>query len=438
MTKKEAIQKRRKDILEELRCSDQEHPIPLADLMERYDASRRTIYDDIKALQDSGYNVETLSKKGFYLSKEKKEEESGADDTPTTEYAYTRKGLYRKSGVESFMDVMLMITIQLSEKPLTIEEIIPLYERTCSYDQDDSDSITLAVTRKVKLLTDQGYLVEENGRYETSLSAPVYLPLTEGQIEELNDLILLYGQDVAHAKILEGIATQLRAVYEGGMLGEDRKYSGIGLHRIRSDEVQKEVEMINRYAYDRRQLALSYEGRGAVRIELPHFSTGLLIYASDKDRLYLIGENSSEEEELRVFILDVAKILEIKETDQENAVFQSERYMRIYREMMVVDLDPPEQVRIAVAAGNPNLLRKFERHVKVRNEGLPKGQEQAAFEAEEDRYIYSDTVRGLSELSRFLRQYGMSITVLEPEGLKEKMLFTAKRALERYEVSDNG
>ena len=55
MTKKEQIQKRRQEILVMLRASDREHPVPLVQLMEQFDASRRTIYDDIKALQESGF-----------------------------------------------------------------------------------------------------------------------------------------------------------------------------------------------------------------------------------------------------------------------------------------------------------------------------------------------------------------------------------------------
>ena len=417
MTKKEQIQSRRQEILTLLRASDREHPVPLADLMERFDASRRTIYDDIKALQESGYGVETVQKKGFFLTREAAKQEAG---------------LYRKSRVESIQDVMLMITIQLANRPLTPEGILPLYERTCSYDSEDPGSFRVALARKLKLLSEQGYLVEEAGRYTISLTAPVYLPLTERQIEELNDLILFYGQDVSHAKTLAGIANQLRAVYEGGMLEEERKYSGIGLHRIRSDEVQKAVERINRFPYDRKKLALSYEGRRGDSMELTAFSTGLLVYTADKDRLYLIGEEQGQNG--RIFILDVSKIKDLKETDRENEVFQSEDYMKMFREMLVVDTDPPEQVRVAISGGNPNLIRKFERHVRVRNEGLEEGREQAHLTKENEDYIYSDTVRGTAELARFLRQYGRSVTVLGPESLKEKMLFTANRALERYDA----
>ena len=464
MTKKEAIQARRQDILLLLQKTDREHPIPLADLMEKYDASRRTIYDDIKALQESGYVVETLSKKGFYMPGEgeavkadtaKDPEKTGtrpASDTGSVEYAYRRKGLYRKSRVESFQDVMLMIMIQLSDKPMTMDEIISGYDRICSYDSEDPATISVAVTRKIGQLLEQGYLVEEDGRYKTSLSAPVYLRLTEEQIEDLNDLILLYGQDVAHARTLQGIAEQLRVVYEGGMLGEDQKYSGIGLHRIRSDMTQSEVDLINRYPYDRKLLTLSYEGRGGDRSEIFGFATGLLIYASDKDRLYLLGKCRGMRplepekqgtapisiDENTCLVLDVARILEISETEEKNPDFQSEEYMEMFRQMLVVDVNPPEKVRVEVEAGSRNLIRKFERHVRTRNEGYTEGRGCASLEKADDKYIYTDTVRGLEELARFLRQYGRSVTVLEPQALRDKMVFTAERALERYGVKENG
>ena len=421
MTKKEQIQKRSQEILELLRASDQEHPVPLTALMERFDASRRTIYDDIKALQESGFAVETLQKKGFFLAGETKQEE---------------QALYRKSRVESLLDVMLMITIQLSEKPLTIDEILPLYARVCSYDAEDAGSLKSALVRKLRLLQAQGYLVEEDGRYGISLTAPVYLMLTERQIEELNDLILFYGQDVAHAKTLEGIAEQLRAVYEGGMLTEDRKYSGIGLHRIRGDEAQKAVERINRYPYDRKCLDLTYEVRDGELMHFPCFRTGLLIYTADKDRLYILGTQQGEEDGF-IRILNVGKIREVRETEEKNEDFQSEAYMQMFHEMLVVDADPPEQVEVEISAGNPNLIRKFERHVRERNEGRETGETPARLVKKDENYIYTDTVRGIGELARFLRQYGWSVRVLGPESLKEKMLFTANRALERYGVLEN-
>ena len=450
MTKKEEIQARRQEILRLLRGSDREHPIALSELMERYNASRRTIYDDIKALQDSGYAVENVSRKGFYLPDVGHTGIGGTEhsDAETVEYAYRRKGLYRKSRVESFQEVMLMITIQLSREPMSLEEIVEAYGRICSYDSGNASALSSAVGRKVGQLVEQGYLVEEAGRYETSLSAPVYLRLTEKQIEDLNDLILLYGQDVAHAKTLAGIAEQLRAVYEGGMLGEEGKSYGIGLHRIRSDETQSEVDLINRYAYDRKKLRLTYEGRHGDRSEITGFSTGLVIYASDKDRLYLIGQSDSmkaleSEEEVPIkeysyLILDVSRILEISEMEERNSDFQSDEYMEMFRQMLVVDVNPPEEVRVEIEAGNRNLIRKFERHIKTRNEGLAEEKEVAALTRTEEGYLYTDTVRGLEELARFLRQYGRSVTVLGPEELRKKMLFTAERALERYGVKENG
>ena len=459
MTKKEEIQARRRDILQGLQLTDRDHPIPLADLMEKYSASRRTIYDDIKALQESGYKVENLSKKGFYLMEESEQNpkpaktSSDQTDEPnqttrknSTEYAYKRNGLYRKSRVESFQDVMLMITIQLNEKPMTLDEIVDAYERVSSYESEDPASLQTAVYRKVGQLVEQGYLVEDEGRYQISLSAPVYLKLTEEQIEDLNDLILLYGQDVTHAKTLAGIAERLRAVYEGGMLGEDRKSSGIGLHRIRGDEVQREVDLINRYAYDRRLLTMSYEGRTGDRSEIKRFATGLLIYASDKDRLYLIGRCEemiplSKQEKMAIpldpsaiLVLDVARILDIREEEEKNPDFQSEEYMKMFRQMLVVDVNPPEQVKVEIETGNRNLIRKFERHVRTRNEGYPEGLGCASLTNQGEKYLYADTVRGLEELARFLRQYGRGVTVKEPEALREKMAFTAERALERYGV----
>ena len=117
MTKKEEIEARRKDILNLLKDADREHPVKLDTLMNRYGAARRTIYDDIKMLQESGYAVENVSRKGFYLSGE--EEKASVPGTlkpegasaAATEYAYQHKGMYRKSGVETFLEGYLLAIV---------------------------------------------------------------------------------------------------------------------------------------------------------------------------------------------------------------------------------------------------------------------------------------------------------------------------------------
>ena len=43
-----------------------------------------------------------------------------------------------------------------------------------------------------------------------------------------------------------------------------------------------------------------------------------------------------------------------------------------------------------------------------------------------------DTIRGLNDFANYLRKFGYGCKVIEPKELKEKMIFSVKRALDRY------
>ena len=438
--KNEEIQKRREDILKMLCQADKEHPVSLKELINTFNVARETIYGDLRAIQKNNNIEKVLKKDQKTVRKEDRKSGFYID-------GQTANGTLEDSGIESVLDVLLMITIQLSEKPMTMNEIIKSYDRICSYDSDDRAVMKNAVNRKVNQLVEKGHLVEKENKYSISPSAPVYLSLTKNQILRLNDLILIYGQGKSYADTLAGIAKQLQSVYEGGILREDRDASGIGLHRIRSAEVKHQVERIHKYAYDRKKLSITYEGREGIKNEIKGFSTGLVIYASDKDCLYLIGkcdkhttigETQTKVDSPRLsnpyFVLDVKGISEIREENEVNTDFQSEEYMKMYQQMLVVDVAPPEKVSVEVSAGNRNLIRKMELHVEKRNLDCPEGKGSATFTKDGDHYLYSDTVRGVLEMARFLRQFGSGVTAREPESLRETMKKTAERALKRYGV----
>ena len=47
-------------------------------------------------------------------------------------------------------------------------------------------------------------------------------------------------------------------------------------------------------------------------------------------------------------------------------------------------------------------------------------------------YIYEDDIRGLNDFARFLRKFGSSVYVREPEELRKTMVFSLNRTLEKY------
>ena len=88
----------------------------------------------------------------------------------------------------------------------------------------------------------------------------------------------------------------------------------------------------------------------------------------------------------------------------------------------------PEHVKIAIKGSTQNLIRKIKNDVRHR-EGI------GSFYEKDGEYYYEDDIIGMSEFKRWLRSYGSSILVIEPNTLREDMIKTADYVLEYYKKS---
>ena len=52
-------------------------------------------------------------------------------------------------------------------------------------------------------------------------------------------------------------------------------------------------------------------------------------------------------------------------------------------------------------------------------------------------YIYEDNLRGLSDFARFLRSFGTAVIAIEPPKLRETMINTYTKILEKYADEDS-
>lgn len=89
----------------------------------------------------------------------------------------------------------------------------------------------------------------------------------------------------------------------------------------------------------------------------------------------------------------------------------------------------PEHVKIVITDITTNIIQKIENDIHHR-EGL------CQFYKKGNYYYYEDDIIGIPEFQRWLRGYGSSIQVIEPIYLRERMLDSAKMALDYYSKSD--
>lgn len=87
--------------------------------------------------------------------------------------------------------------------------------------------------------------------------------------------------------------------------------------------------------------------------------------------------------------------------------------------------DDPIHVKLRILAGTANIIEKIKSDTALRNETSKLYQEG-------DYYYYEDDILGIQDFRRWLRSYGSSITVLEPQSLINEITESALRTLSYY------
>jgi predicted DNA-binding transcriptional regulator YafY len=143
-------------------------------------------------------------------------------------------------------------------------------------------------------------------------------------------------------------------------------------------------------------------------------------------------------------IIDVEQIegkIEVL-TDQINDLYETREYIDIYRESFSLSSEPISHVVVEVKDYG-NLKRKFQTLCDQRNK-MFRGEERAKItespktfddqkeSGEQNTFLYEDNLRGLSDFAKYLRRFGRSVRVIEPEKLRRLMLDDVTRLEEVY------
>ena len=54
------------------------------------------------------------------------------------------------------------------------------------------------------------------------------------------------------------------------------------------------------------------------------------------------------------------------------------------------------------------------------------------YQKDDETFVYEDDLRGMSDFAKYLRRFGRSVKVLEPESLRKMMLDDVERLEEVY------
>ena len=158
------------------------------------------------------------------------------------------------------------------------------------------------------------------------------------------------------------------------------------------------------------------------------FAVGLIFYSVETGYFYLLGRNIKTD---KVSAIRTDKIQEVIVLDKTNKEFHSEKYYTLYNEIFSAAYEKKaHKVKVLYEAFS-NVPKRFEdlharriassiRPISDPPEGCPY------------KFVYEDTIRDLDGFARFLRGFGRSVLVIEPQELVTRMVKAYKSIVENY------
>lgn len=186
------------------------------------------------------------------------------------------------------------------------------------------------------------------------------------------------------------------------------------------------IRRLNKLDYRNKAVRITYRTKSGNELTTTAL-IGMIVYSVDKDRMYLYGQESPTSEYPNAALhITFDSILEISGSNEENKHYRSPEYTRMFETMFDISSEEERNVRIEfdnlpyIKAKLDNLLKQRKKYACL------------SFSDDKSKIIYTDTVRGLDNFAVFIRQFGKSAYVLEPQELRDKIKNSIKLSLEQY------
>lgn len=371
------------------------------ELQEVFQIKKATLSEDITALKAQGIPLQTP--RGFV----------------TIETTDTTSAYYEAITDSTIRQWLILLILSQHKQAMTFQALFNNYEEHngeyCSADTLHKDLQALQQNEYIRYnATNHSYQLTAYNRYIMPNS------------DELEPFCYKYAQQQeAHSSDLELKRFHRTAVIllcgfeEKDSYKPSQNYMVHGKRSILDATSQHGFEKLCEHPYDTKVLNIRFQTRKGDRLSI-NLAIGLIVYSVEKNRLYLLGESSSGRT-----IIPIDSIIEYRVTEEKNPVFLSRQYQDIFREMFSLSVDDAVAVRV-----------RFDNYPFVRDKinQLHKQRPNSRMEASEDTstFIYTDQIRGVQDFSSYLRQFGKSAVVEEPDSLREQMLHSAEEVIAKY------
>lgn len=306
-----------------------------------------------------------------------------------------------------------LIHIISQSKGIKREEIV---EKFLKYNAEKKVS-SKTIKRDIEDSLSKGEIYKDNDKYYVSSHIRTLERINTVDLDEFISVCNSYGSNVPFYKELAELRDRLMT--EGDYYGYTNEIYSIGRKYKDTMSINKFFEFIENIDYRKKTVYVEYMSRiGIIKTDI---QIVILLYSWDKDKGYIIGKVDEN-----VYFINVDTIKVFVEKDIPNKYYKDKEIMDKVKMMFGISMDGPYDVRVEF----DNVYNIYEKLQRIEER-----RESASVQPNGDKLlIYKDTIYGLSDLANYLRRFGSSCRVLEPQELKDMMFRSCKRILENYEV----
>lgn len=403
MASREFINIRRKEILDSLSAKT---TVSIEELMTIGNAKKRTILDDISNLRKAGNVIEIVNEN--VTLKER-----------TDVVVRSSKSVMRKVRI-----IAMLNKYNGATKEKLLKSIISYSE---DFDDEKQKKQKLDAERKnldndLKSLIMEGMIQEEDGLFETTILMPKAIQIEDKDILTLYETIVNDGNSVSYSSILDNIGEKIEEALQYKLYLDTKKIPHPVLLRDSKEKIDKyedNLRKIFKLPFRTKKLSVVAKNRyGAIYEKI--IAVEKIVYLSDTGRLYLIGQ---EHNLPRRSIVEFSRILNVETTELENFVYDNDDVKEVCSTMLRISTEREHRVLIEL---------EDTEYIKERLFQLVVGRRDANLSITNGKIIYKDCIRGMDDMAKFVRGLGAKCIVHEDEELRNRMIESSKRVLERY------
>lgn len=275
------------------------------------------------------------------------------------------------------------------------------------YQKQYEDSVKQGIRIALKKMTDEG-IVEvartEGNKFFYGLTpaAPKISEVDFLELEMLHSYTNCFDVSSATSNLAERIG-----LIAGGL--DCLAVNKFGKQNTVSIEEINTLNQLIKLQYKTKKIEIT-RNNGKVNV----VAIGLIVYSEETNEFYIIGR--AEEDVIKNIRL--SSVIQMKETGEDNELFENEWFMDYKDELFAVD--GGELINVALRFRNTP-------SVALRVSSMAEGRRFAQIDWDHNEgkeILYKDKVRGMEAFARYIRGFGSDVIVDSPDVLRDRMLKT--------------